>query len=134
MSRLSKIKKKSAQSIQFIKFVRCSNDFIMQKVYFSRLMRVYVGLIKPNPSRKTVPLNSRPQDLKIDSPISVVEAVRYLLLQVSGSCHDELYTAETGECVGQLAVLTGRNKKLLSSLQFRIYTIGSWTCQINISA
>jgi hypothetical protein len=23
----------------------CSNDFILQKVYFSRLMRVYVGLI-----------------------------------------------------------------------------------------
>lgn len=29
------------------------------------------------------------------------------MLQVSGSCHDELYTAETGECVGQLAMLTG---------------------------
>jgi hypothetical protein len=26
-------------------FFRCSNDFMLQKVYFSRLMRVYVGLI-----------------------------------------------------------------------------------------
>ncbi len=29
----------------FYKFVRCSNDFILQKLYFSRLMRVSVGLI-----------------------------------------------------------------------------------------
>jgi hypothetical protein len=27
------------------KFFRCSNDFITQKVHFSRLMRVFVGLI-----------------------------------------------------------------------------------------
>jgi hypothetical protein len=26
-------------------FFRCSNAFIMQKVYFSQLMRAYVGLI-----------------------------------------------------------------------------------------
>ncbi len=26
-------------------FFRCSNDFISQKVYFLRLVRVYVGLI-----------------------------------------------------------------------------------------
>ncbi len=29
----------------FFKFYRCSNDFILQKMYFSRLMRVYIGLI-----------------------------------------------------------------------------------------
>ncbi len=29
----------------FFIFFRCSNDFILQKVYFSRLIRVYVGLI-----------------------------------------------------------------------------------------
>jgi hypothetical protein len=29
----------------FFKFLRCSNDFIIQKVYCSRLKRVYIGLI-----------------------------------------------------------------------------------------
>jgi hypothetical protein len=29
----------------FLKFFRCSNDFITQKVYLSRLMRAYVGLM-----------------------------------------------------------------------------------------
>jgi hypothetical protein len=38
-------KKWVQQNITFQKFFRCSNDFITQKVYFSRLMRVYVGLI-----------------------------------------------------------------------------------------
>jgi hypothetical protein len=28
----------------FFELFRCSNDFITQKVYFSRLMRVHVGL------------------------------------------------------------------------------------------
>ncbi len=27
------------------KFFRCSSDFILQKVYFSQLMQVYVGLM-----------------------------------------------------------------------------------------
>jgi hypothetical protein len=30
---------------QFLNFVRCSNGFILQKMYFSRLMRVCVGFI-----------------------------------------------------------------------------------------
>jgi hypothetical protein len=29
----------------FFEFFRCSNDFMFQKVYFSRVMRVYVGLV-----------------------------------------------------------------------------------------
>jgi len=29
----------------FLKFLRCSNDLITQNMYFSLLMRVYVGLI-----------------------------------------------------------------------------------------
>ncbi len=29
----------------YFKFFRCTNDFILQKVYFSRLRQVYVGLI-----------------------------------------------------------------------------------------
>jgi hypothetical protein len=31
--------------VHFLNFLMCSNDFILQKVYFLRLMRVYVGLI-----------------------------------------------------------------------------------------
>ncbi len=39
------VKDKKLEVGPFYKFFRCSNDFITQNVYFSRLIQVYVGLI-----------------------------------------------------------------------------------------